>query len=149
MSAYWANAAIFGSKLSLLRGLLAMSVVPQDFGESQTHLVSAPAFSPDGQRVAYFRQGADGGRIWISPVAGGPPVELAQSEDAQDPPNWSPDGAWIVYPQNSGGKLGKWSLVKTRVGAKALPQILMRDIVPISPAKWSPDGAWIACDAQA
>ena len=94
-------------------------VTAPDFRETQTHLLSAPAFSPDGQRIAYFRQGSDGGRIWISPVAGGPPVVLARSDDAQDLPNWSPDGAWIVYPQNAGGKIGKWSLVKTRVGAKS------------------------------
>jgi Tol biopolymer transport system component len=123
-------------------------VTPQDFRDSQTHLVSAPAFSPDGQRIAYFRQGSDGGQIWMSPVAGGPPVQLARSDNAQDLPNWSPDGAWIAYPQNSGGKIGEWSLLKMRVGAKTPSQILARDIVPISPVKWSPDGEWIAFDAR-
>ena len=123
-------------------------VTPQDFHDGQTHLVSAPAFSPDGQRIAYFRQGADGGQIWISPVAGGQPVELSHNENAQDLPNWSPDGAWIVYPQNSGGRIGEWSLLKMRVGAKTPPQMLVRDVVPISPAKWAPDGAWIAFNAR-
>src|SRR5499427_5440029 len=102
-------------------------VTSADFRETQTHILSAPAFSPDGQRIAYFRQGSDGGRVWISPVAGGPPVVLARSDDAQDLPNWSPDGAWIVYPQNAGGQIGKWSLAKTRVGAKAPPQVLVPD----------------------
>ncbi|HEY7286402.1 MAG TPA: protein kinase [Vicinamibacterales bacterium] len=124
-------------------------VAAPDFRETQTHLLSAPAFSPDGQRIAYFRQGSDGGRIWISPVAGGPPVVLARSDDAQDLPNWSPDGAWIVYPQNAGGQIGKWSLAKTRVGAKAPPQVLVPDIVPLSPVKWAPAGDWIAYDGRA
>jgi eukaryotic-like serine/threonine-protein kinase len=123
-------------------------VTAADFGETQTHILSAPAFSPDGQRIAYFRQGSDGGRIWISPVAGGPPVVLWRSDSAQDLPNWSPDGAWIVYPQNSGGKMGKWSLAKTRVGAKAAPQVLAPDIVPLSPVKWAPNGEWIAFDGR-
>jgi len=124
-------------------------VTASDFRDTQTHLLSAPAFSPDGQRIAYFRQGSDGPRVWISPVAGGPPVILSRSDDAQDLPNWSPDGAWIVYPQNAGRNLGKWSLVKTRVGTKALPQVLVADIVPLSPAKWAPSGEWIAYDDRA
>jgi eukaryotic-like serine/threonine-protein kinase len=124
-------------------------VTAPDFGDMQTHLLSAPAFSPDGQRIAYFRQGPDGGRIWISPVAGGPPVVLARTDDAQDLPNWSPDGAWIVYPQNAGGKVGKWSVVKTRVGAKTPSQVLVPDIIPLSPTKWAPNGDWIAFDGRA
>jgi eukaryotic-like serine/threonine-protein kinase len=124
-------------------------VTAADFGETQTHVLSAPAFSPDGQRVAYFRQGADGGRIWISPVAGGPPVVLSRSDSAQDLPNWSPDGAWIAYPQNSGGRIGKWSLARARVGTKLPAQVLSPDIVPLSPVKWSPSGDWIAFDGRA
>jgi len=124
-------------------------VAAPDFHEAQTHLLSAPAFSPDGQRIAYFRQGSDGGRIWISPVAGGPPVVLARSDNAQDLPNWSPDGTWIAYPQNAGGQIGKWSLAKTRVGAKAPPQVLVPDILPLSPVKWAPAGDWIAYDGRA
>jgi Tol biopolymer transport system component/tRNA A-37 threonylcarbamoyl transferase component Bud32 len=123
-------------------------VTPRDFDGTQTHLVGAPAFSPDGQRIAYFRQGSDGARIWISPVAGGPPVELSHSEGAQDLPSWSPDGAWIAYPQNALGETDKWSLFKMRVGAKTAPQVLMADITPLTPVKWSPDGAWIAYDGR-
>jgi eukaryotic-like serine/threonine-protein kinase len=124
-------------------------VTAADFHETQTHILSAPAFSPDGQRIAYFRQGSDGGRIWISPVAGGPPVVLSRSDSAQDLPNWSPDGVWIAYPQNSGGRIGKWSLAKARVGTKVPAQVLSADIVPLSPVKWSPSGDWIAFDARA
>jgi Tol biopolymer transport system component len=124
-------------------------VTAADFRETQTHALSAPAFSPDGQRIAYFRQGSDGGRIWMSPVAGGPPVVLSARDSAQDLPNWSPDGAWIAYPQNSGGRIGKWSLAKARVGTKAPPQILSADIIPLSPVKWAPSGDWIAFDGRA
>ena len=92
-------------------------VTAPDFRETQTHLFGAPAFSPDGQRIAYFRQGSEGARIWISPVAGGPPVGSPQRRCtgiAELVARWrvdrvSTERRW---------KIGKWSLVKTRVGAK-------------------------------
>ena len=47
------------------------------------------------------------------------------------------------------GEVGKWSLVKTRVGARAAPQVLVPDIIPLSPVKWARSGAWIAYDGRA
>src|SRR5262245_3565877 len=123
-------------------------VTAQDFRRTQTHVVSAPAFSPDGQRIAYFRQGSDGGQIWISPVAGGPPAKLSETQNVQDFPSWSPDGAWIAFPQGSVEQVTRWSVMKMRVGAKAEPQVLVSDIVPLSPVKWSPNGSWIAYNGR-
>jgi Tol biopolymer transport system component len=44
-------------------------VTSSAFGASPTYLLSAPAFSPDGGRIAYNRAGPEGYQIWISPVA--------------------------------------------------------------------------------
>ena len=119
-------------------------VSPGDFGASETYLLASPRFSPDGQRIAYYRVGSDGNRIWISPTAGGPPVELFRSGNGQDLPDWSPDGAWIAYPQDSAGVVGRWNLAKSRVGARIDPVVVVPDIVPYSPVKWSKNGEWIA-----
>jgi serine/threonine protein kinase len=120
-------------------------VTPQDFGEHKTTLLSAAAFSPDGQRIAYYRLGPEGQRIWITPVAGGPPVQLAPGAYAQDSPTWSPDGTWIAYVQ---GRRGEWSLAKTRLGARSAPDAVARDILPYSPVRWSPNDAWIAYNGR-
>jgi Tol biopolymer transport system component len=126
-------------------------VTAQDFPTSETYILGAPALSPDGQRVAYYREGERrSNRIWISPVAGGPPVELAPANNEEhDQPEWSPDGNWIAFPKDSGGAVvGKWSLMKTRVGAKVAAQVVVPDIVEASPVKWSPNGAWIAYNGR-
>jgi serine/threonine protein kinase/Tol biopolymer transport system component len=119
-------------------------VTPADFRSSDTFLLSSPTFSPDGQRIAFYREGSDGNRIWISPTAGGPPVELFRSEHGQDLPAWSPDGAWIAYPQDAAGVVGQWSLVKSRGGAKSVPIVVVPDVPPYSPVKWARSGDWIA-----
>jgi Tol biopolymer transport system component/tRNA A-37 threonylcarbamoyl transferase component Bud32 len=116
-------------------------VTPTDFGASPTYLLSAPAFSPDGQRIAFNRAGPEGMQIWITPVAGGTPVQLSSDGNTQDSPSWSPDGAWVAYAQAH----GLWALVKMRVGARTASEVLVGDIDGSTGVQWSPgDGAWIA-----
>jgi Tol biopolymer transport system component len=123
-------------------------VTPLDFGANATYLLSAAAFSPDGQRIAYSRAGADGYQIWITPIAGGPPVRLAPSVSAQDWPTWSPDGVWVAYADvTKVATDNTWSISKMRVGARTPPTQIVSDAIPFSPVQWSPDGAWIAYNA--
>jgi Tol biopolymer transport system component len=127
-------------------------VTPNDFGPSETVLLSAPAMSPDGQRVAYNRIGPDGDRIWITSVAGGPPVRLALGDRPQDSPTWSPDGAWIAYEEGVGAISSQANapatLVKMRVGARTPAEVIASDMIPFSSPQWSPDGASIAYNGR-
>jgi Tol biopolymer transport system component len=125
-------------------------VTQADFGASITQYLGAPSFSPDGQRIAYNRLGLEGNRIWMTPIAGGPPVQLAAGEHWQDSPTWSPDGVWIAYVQALYSR-GEWSLVKMRVGARTPPEVLASDIIPIPSGQyvqWSPDASWIAYNSR-
>ena len=107
-------------------------VTQRDFppGEGLRQFVS-PQFSPDGTRIVYASKGA----IWVSPVAGGPPVRICEGQSA----TWSPDGASLAV---GTGWFGANALIKVPVSR---PQ----DAVTIHRAadwwlpRWSPDGKWI------
>ena len=77
---------------------------------------SHPAFSPDGERVAWFGRRAGGGwgrpaHVWVAPVESGRAVDLLANHDLhassftigdlvsvpQMPPRWSTDGARITF----------------------------------------------------
>jgi eukaryotic-like serine/threonine-protein kinase len=119
-------------------------VTPADFPEGTTYLLSSPAFSPDGERIAYNHAGPEGMQIWISPKAGGRPIQLAQAGITQDWPSWSPDGTSVAFAQ---AVHGDWSLAKARVGGAA-PETLVKEIVAFSPVEWAPgDTGWIAFNA--
>ncbi|MCI0443061.1 hypothetical protein L0244_24425 [bacterium] len=89
-------------------------VTQKTFGEDFTSDFSFPKFSPDGQRIAYRRQGGkDKYALWVSAVAGGPPVLVTLGIGL---PSWSPDGEWIAHHTHS--QEGLWWLAKTRSGGR-------------------------------
>lgn len=52
-----------------------------------------PAIAPDGRRIAF----AQGGQIWIVPVAGGEAIPLTDGLDYCTRPVWSPDGTRLAF----------------------------------------------------
>jgi len=117
-------------------------VTAADFAAGSTYLLSSPAFSHDGERIAYNRAGPEGMQIWISPKAGGRPIQLAQGGVTQDWPSWSPDGMSIAFTQSV---QGNWALAKARVGA-VTPEIVVPSIDGFSPVQWGP--GWIAFNGR-
>lgn len=121
-------------------------VTQKDFGNDKTSQILDVTFSPDGQRISYRRIGEKDESIWISTIAGDPPMRLAREPGGvfQRGPSWSPDGHWIVYYSTRNDKS---VIMKAKVGGTDAP-VLLRDDVGEYP-KWSPDGEWLVCGVDA
>ncbi len=58
---------------------------------------SAPAWSPDGARIAFLRAEDGPAQVWALPAAGGEPEQLTTLPLGAGPPAWSPDGSRIAF----------------------------------------------------
>ncbi len=64
-----------------------------------------PAWSPSGQRIAFW-QTVDGQRDLASiPAAGGPRVQVTADAAADWAPVWSPDGRYLYFASDRGGSM--------------------------------------------
>jgi Tol biopolymer transport system component len=111
-----------------------------EFGSEESQFFDC-AMSPDGNHLAYRRYSGSH-EIWISPLSGEAPVRLWNdpARASQRGPVWSPDGEWIAYYSEPGGR---FAILKIRVGANTLPE-LVTYTGGSAPPQWSPLGNWIA-----
>lgn len=108
-----------------------------------------PAFSPDGEWIAYHSLGRGG--VWLVPAAGGAPRRLTATGSR---PVFSPDGEWIAYQTQSNPQLSETSIAAlgtsilrlVRADASAgrrLTRLGTPSGAHGAPA-FSPDGRWVA-----
>jgi dipeptidyl aminopeptidase/acylaminoacyl peptidase len=82
---------------------------------SRFRSVGSVALSPDGHRIAYTvvmrdRPGRPYGQLWIMDVSTGKPARVGGDRDSGGGPLWSPDGKWLAFDGNQGGKGGLFIL---------------------------------------
>jgi TolB protein len=99
--------------------------------------------SPDGHRLAYVEIAAAGqpGRLAVSPSTGGTPVLLTPADAHIDGPEWTPDGAWLVYnTEEFTGEPGHAQLARIPDGGGTPERLVTSETVDWFPHV-SPDGA--------
>jgi Tol biopolymer transport system component len=113
-----------GSGITFTRNKLGWDVYRMDRDGSGVAALTAkggncrPDWSPDGKRIAFVSDVADGrGDIWTMDTDGRNKVRVTVADDSYDyNPAWSPDGRWIVYETTKGSKRGPWSLAVIPAG---------------------------------
>lgn len=75
---------------------------------------AAPAFSPDGARVAFEGRaaGATTTAVYVVPAEGGTPVALTSGAD-DGAPAWAPDGGTVYFVSTRGGARDVWAVPAT------------------------------------
>jgi serine/threonine protein kinase len=117
-------------------------VTPAMFPAGTTIWWMNPALSPAGDRLAYTWLSTKGENdIWISSLAGGPPVRLTTTSETEKMASWSPDGGRIVYLRAS--KDGTTSIMLCKTSGQATPIELRSKVTQYLP-DWSPTGEWIS-----
>lgn len=111
------------------------------FDPPYTIIDSEPAWSPDGQRIAFFHGDSIGiyRGLYIIDTSGANNRLLVKGEVTSV--CWSPDGKWLVYGCNR-------QIYKIKPDGKGLTQLTNSAYYSYFCPSWSPDGNWIVFDTD-
>jgi len=100
----------------------------------------APAWSPDGKRVAYTSTVNDNQELFVANADGSDVVRVTNDPALDAHPAWSPDSAWLVFATARYGDLEIARIRPDGTGYERLTHSQGLDDYPC----WSPDGKTIA-----
>ena len=107
---------------------------------------SSPAWSPQGDRIAFIRGDERGDSdIWVVSRNGGTPTRVTRDSEGERGPAWSPDGSRIAFISD---RAGHQDVFVADVASGEVTQ-LTRETNPWDEARWSQpewsaDGRWVA-----
>jgi Tol biopolymer transport system component len=100
----------------------------------------APAWSPDGTKIAWLSSNADFQAVWVMGADGSNPTRLSYDVNGGQLVTWSPDGSKLAY---TGYTDGLEQIVVMNADGSNPHQITHESHHASQPA-WSPDGTQIA-----
>ncbi len=103
-----------------------------------------PRFSPDGRRVAYgaFGAGRQTSDLWVTDLDAGTTQRLTDDEEDSNDPQWSSDGAALVYSANA--PAGKDVMLRSLDGGKQY--VLATRTGTQFPSDWLRDGSLLVTE---
>jgi Tol biopolymer transport system component len=92
-----------------LRQLVIVDVATGQQTETGIQDAVQPAWSPHGQRIAFWGVDEQAWRdIYTASADGGKPVRVTRDVHVDHSPAWSPDGRWLYFVSTRGGPMGIW-----------------------------------------
>jgi len=110
---------------------------------TNTAFETEPAWSPDGNEIAYASDVAGTNDIWVASNIGGKQTNLTNDASDAYGPAWSPDGSQIVY-ASTGVPLNLDIWVMSADGSAKINLTPMASSSFEFDPEWSPDGTKIA-----
>ena len=103
--------------------------------------VLSPAWSPNGQRLAYvsFSDNQSGANVWLQDISAGTRRPVARLDGSASAPAWSPDGKSLALTVSSRGNTDIYVL---GVESGELRRLTKHPAIDTEPA-WSPDGRYL------
>lgn len=99
--------------------------------------IMSPAWSPNGQRLAYVSFENHRTAVYVQELATGQRERIAGFEGINSSPAWSPDGGRLAMALSKGGNPDIYVL---DLGSRSLRQVTKHFAIDTEPA-WSPDGS--------
>jgi Tol biopolymer transport system component len=99
----------------------------------------APAWSPDGARIAYVSYRDGNGELYVMSADGTAARRVTRHRGEDLSPAWSPDGKRIAFASNRSGEYEVYVMKADGSGVRRLTRLARRGYGSHSPA-WSPDG---------
>ena len=112
-----------------------------------TRSIGGATWSPDGKEIVLTTNLSGRTNLWKVNVSGSWPIQLAQSDEAQLSPTYSPDGKWIVYQQDKGGN-ELYDLYATPSSGGTPINLTNTPEVRELSAEFSPDGNSLVFDTK-
>ncbi len=110
--------------------------------EASSDFVSAPSWSPRGDRLAFVSDRDGYADIWVVGRDGRVAVNLTRDKAKDNSPAWSPDGQWIAF--SSVRDSPYWELYVMRADGSEVRRLTWwEDASDLWPS-WSPDGSRLA-----
>jgi Tol biopolymer transport system component/DNA-binding winged helix-turn-helix (wHTH) protein len=117
-------------------GAALARLVPLTHGEGNDE---NPSFAPDGGSLVFASDRSGNSDLWVSLAAGGPPVRITDTPEAESHPAWSPDGSRVAFVRMRQDKPVPDVFVMPALGGEA-----RRLVEQGTDPAWSPDGRQIA-----